>query len=122
MKNSTLKLFSFLVLALVLYTANAQQTICFGEIKEYAVDQADGPNGTTGSTYVWTITPTAPAVYGGTQTNITASGNHIEIDWGTSTTGIYTLSVVETSGDGCETDPPVTFTVTIVQGPDVTLV
>lgn len=124
MKNSTFKLLATFLLTLLIYTVNAQQTICVGEVKEYAVDQADGPNGTTGSTYVWTVTPTAPATYAGTITNVapSTSGHHVQIDWGTSSTGTYTISVVETSVDGCETDPPQTFTVTITQGPDVTLV
>ncbi|MFA7687517.1 MAG: hypothetical protein WCY25_06610 [Moheibacter sp.] len=123
MKNSTLKLFASAVFMMMMYVVNAQShTICTGEVREYAVDLADSAEGTPGSTYVWTITPVAPAVYGGAQTNVTATGNHIEIDWDTSTVGSYTLSVVETSADGCITDPPVTFTVIITEGPDVTLV
>lgn len=116
MKNSTFKLLATFSLTLLIYTVNAQ-TVCQGDVKEYAVDLADSANGTPGSTYVWTVTPTAPATFNGTQTNVTASGNHISIDWDTSPLGTYTLSVVETNTTGCETDPPVTLTIEIVARP-----
>lgn len=118
MKNSTLKLLATFLLTLLVYTVNAQvEPVCQGDEKEYAVDLADGTDGTAGSTYVWTITPTAPATFNGTQTNVTTTGNHIRIDWGTSPLGIYTLSVIETNATGCETDPPVTLTIEIVAKP-----
>lgn len=118
MKKWTLKILATMMLSLLIYTVHAQdQTVCQETTKEYAVDLGDGANGTPGSTYVWTITATAPAVFGGTQNNITASGNHIEVDWGTSTLGNYTLSVIETTATGCETDPPITYTIEIVAGP-----
>lgn len=117
MKNSTFKLLATFLLTLLVYTVNAQ-TACEGGTSQYGVDMSENTGtGTTGSTYAWTITPLGGAVYGGSLTNITTSGNHIEIDWGTSTIGSYTLSVVETSIDGCKTDPPITYTVQVLAGP-----
>lgn len=124
MKNSTLKLFSFLALVLALYAANAQdQTICEGAVKNYTVDtQApDGasPDGTPGSWYTWSVS--TPGFAGTITAGNDADGpgtndsNQATIDWDTTPIGIYTVEVVETNGT-CVGDP-ITFTVEIVAGP-----
>lgn len=104
MKNLNFKYLFGLILTLFMIGVNAQtQTINFGDIKNYAVDEADGPNGTVGSTYEWTVWTTAPAPVdisaGGTLTITpqTASKNKVQINWGTTLAGTYTLHVIETN-------------------------
>ena len=111
MKN--LKLFIFSMVTFLLYTVGLQaqvdRTITRGDVKNYSVDTADGPNGTDGSTYTWSVynveNPTVEILSGTTLTitNRTASGNAITIDWGTTPTGIYTLKVIE-STESCQGD------------------
>lgn len=125
MKNSHLKLLAIVFFSLLVYTASAQvdQTICGGAVKNYTVDtQApDGasPDGTPGSFYTWSVT--TPGFVGvitagddpdGPGTN---DSNQATIDWGTTPVGIYTVQVIETNGT-CIGDP-VVFTVEIVDGP-----
>jgi hypothetical protein len=88
------------------------QIICEGEIKFYRVDKDENAGaGTTGSTYAWSITA---GTFAGTLTPnqgpVVAwaplgSSNRIQIDWGASLPGLYTLTVIETSADGCDGDP-----------------
>lgn len=119
MKNLSLKLFAVLFVSLLGYSLQAQQTIAYGEDDTtYSVDITapdGGPNGTAGSTYVWSVFDAASTDITGTTMTIvsaTASGNVINIDWGTTPPGVYTLSVVETNGI-CAPAPAVTGTVTI---------
>ncbi|MFV0151896.1 hypothetical protein OBJ97_01455 [Empedobacter falsenii] len=103
---------------------NAQQTISFGEVKVYAVDEADGPNGTPGSTYEWTvwITDATPTDITSTLTITpqTSSKNKIKIEWGTTAVGTYTLQVVETN-EGCVGDKKqITVTIDAVNQPTLT--
>ena len=128
MKN--LKLFIFSMITFLLYTVGVQaqtatQTITRGDIKNYAVDTADGPNGTEGSTYTWSVynvdSPTE-VIQSGTTLTITnqetsTSGNAITIDWGTTPTGIYTLKVKEFNS-GCEGDEKL---ITVLITPRITL-
>lgn len=104
MKNLKIKFIFGLFLTLFMIGVNAQtQTISFGDIKNYAVDEADGPQGTPGSTYEWSVwtTATAPVdiTASGTLTIIpqTTSENKIQINWGTTLAGTYTLHVIETN-------------------------
>lgn len=71
----------------------AQQikTVCYGATKSYFVDLDDGPNGTIGSTYDWSILEPNSAKIIGNGTNA------VSIDWGTTPPGNYTVEVVETS-------------------------
>lgn len=75
-----------------------QETLCAGSVKEFAVDITENAgNGSTGSTYTWQVTTPG---FTGTITPLTASGNHVEINWGTTPEGTYTLRVTEFNG--CE--------------------
>lgn len=79
-------------------TARGQELLCVGSVKQFAVDlNENNGNGSTGSAYTWQV---MTADFAGTITPITASGNHIEIDWGTTPWGTYTLRVTEFNG--CE--------------------
>lgn len=115
MKNLSLKILAILLISFSGYWLQAQQTINYGDTGTYSVDLADGPNGTPGSTYTWTIfdtgIPPTDITNGGTLT-ITGQGtNEISIDWGTTSPGVYTLNVVETNNN-C-TGSEITGTVTI---------
>ncbi len=70
-----------------------KDTVCAG-----TQDVVYGVNGAVAtSTYTWFLDdPTAGTI----DNSITANNGEIEIDWGT-TTGVYYLSVFETSSDGC---------------------
>ncbi len=103
-----------LPILLLLFAAvdmNAQQTICFGETKNYNVDGAAG-TGTAGSTYDWTVLEAGFAgTITGNPTPATLDGNGITIDWGTTPAGDYTLQVIETN-NSCPGEA-VTLTITI---------
>jgi uncharacterized protein (DUF2062 family) len=92
---------------------NNPQIICQGETRPYRVDwQApDGPDGTVGSTYVWSVITGGFA--GVITTNQSPGGfnNHIIINWGATPPGLYTVQVIETN-NGC-VSPPVTLDVQI---------
>lgn len=108
MKNLNFKYVFGLILTLFMIGVNAQtQPINFGDIKNYAVDEADGPNGTTGSTYEWTVwtTDAIPADITSTLTITpqTSSKNKVQVNWGTTASGTYTLRVIETN-DTCKGD------------------
>ncbi len=75
-------------------TMHAQQSICFGSTHTYTVDINDGPTGTFGSTYAWSV-PT-PGFAG----TITPNANSASIDWATTPVGNYTFEVIETN-NGC---------------------
>ena len=85
--------------------ATDPQTICIGSIEFYQVDYLEnGGQGTTGSTYTWSITSGA---FAGTLTpnqGPSGSTNRIQIDWGASPAGPYVLEVVETA-NGCPGAP-----------------
>ncbi len=84
--------------------------ICEGDIKFYRVDPGENSGGgSTGSTYAWsvtagpfagTITPNQGPVVAWTAP--LGSTNRVQIDWGASPPGNYTLQVIETSADGCQ--------------------
>lgn len=67
---------------------------------------------TSGSTYNWDINPGNS----GTEWEISGTGNSISVDW--NTPGVYTLSVIETNGSGCQ-GLPVSVVVTVNPGPSV---
>lgn len=89
-----------LILAVIMFGLNVfithaqstgTDTVCAGTTgKTYYVTAK------TGSTYSWTIN-------GGTQAS-GGSTNSITVDWNTSS-GVDTLSVVETDSNGCQADP-----------------
>jgi methionine-rich copper-binding protein CopC len=85
---------------------NNPQIICEGETRPYRVDwQApDGPDGTVGSTYVWSVITGGFA--GVITTNQSPGGfnNHIVINWGATPPGTYTIQVIETN-NGCPSAP-----------------
>lgn len=99
------------------FTLHAQSTVptqnvCFGEIKTYKVDEADGPSGTLGSIYVWRVIET------GFVGNIANQGtNSVSVDWGVTPAGVYRLGVTETSAF-CEGSENI-VTVTIKDPPKV---
>jgi hypothetical protein len=108
-----LQLFSLVFTLLLLsISAGAQTTttnpqiLCVGASNQpYAVDEAEnGGQGTTGSTYAWSIT--TPGFSGTLTPNQGPSGstNRIIIDWGSTPAGDYTLQVIETN-NGCPGDP-----------------
>lgn len=126
MKNLKVKYIFSLLLTLFMIGVNAQQTISFGDIKNYTVDEVDGPNGTPGSTYEWSVWTSAP-----TPVDITASGtltitpqttskNKIQIDWGTTAAGTYTLHVVETNATCKGDDQLITVVINAVSQPTLT--
>lgn len=81
-------------------TLYGQQTTCIGSSHIYRVDENEnGGNGTTGSTYSWIV---AEPGFQGTISNVVGfpSGNQIEINWGSTPQGEYTLIVTETF-NGC---------------------
>lgn len=92
-----INLLSLVVLLLVSSTALGQFDICMGSTHKYGVDMNEnGGNGSTGSTYTWQVnTP-----FEGTITPLTPSGNAVEIFWGNSPVGTYTLTVIEDT-NGC---------------------
>lgn len=71
----------------------AQQikTVCYGATKTYFVDLDDGPNGTIGSSYEWTVLESNDAIITGNGTN------SISINWANTLVGNYTIQVVETN-------------------------
>ena len=76
------------------------ETFCqgFSTARNYAVDTADGPKGTPGSTYVWSVTGTnAPNPIYNTDLTIT---NAITINWASTPAGSYVVHVIETN-NGC---------------------
>ena len=87
----------------------AQQSICFGTIKNYSVDLVDGVTGTTGSVYAWSVTE--PTFSGTISGNPSLSGNSVTINWSTTPVGTYTIKVIETN-NGC-VGLPVTLSVII---------
>ena len=120
-KTHSLKLLASLVLILIANLVFAQhQTIVMGDNTpyNYSVDTSsdlanptlnDQPNGTSGSTYDWTITyiGTGTGVIGilptgGTYNNV-LDDNKATINWAASTPGDYEVKVVETNG-ACPTD------------------
>lgn len=112
MKNTLTKLL-FLLLAVMSFTVYGQQTLCYDTTGTYEVDIADGPDGTPGSIYDWTVDE--PDFAGTINDNGT---NSISIDWGTTPVGTYTLTVIETTPNGnCEGDP-VTLNVEITAAPN----
>jgi hypothetical protein len=68
---------------------------------------------TPGSTYTWSVSPGTS----GNEWSINGTGNSITVDW--NSTGVYTLSVVERSAQGCTGDP-VQVVVTVNEMPVVT--
>lgn len=102
MKNFNIKYIFGLILTLFMIGANAQQTISFGDTKNYSVDvTVTEPDGTLGSTYEWTVwtTDVTPTDITSTLTITpqTTSKNKVQINWGTTAVGTYTLQVVETN-------------------------
>jgi hypothetical protein len=98
-----------ILILLFAYQGHAQQSICFGDTKNYIVN---GPgSGPVGSTYSWSLVGTNASNYAGTTNLASVSANSIQINWGTTPAGTYTLQVIETN-NSCPGEP-VTLTVTI---------
>ena len=93
----------YFILMLLMFSmsmhAQVDQTICFNSSTSYSVDSSEGPNGTPGSTYTWSV---AEAAFAGTISGNTT--NSISLEWGNTPIGTYTLQVIETTG-GCEGEP-----------------
>ncbi|HRG58804.1 MAG TPA: hypothetical protein PK323_07570, partial [Bacteroidia bacterium] len=123
MKNSLVGKLTFLLLLISKLgfsqtLTNQPQIICQGETRPYRVDwQApDGPDGTVGSTYVWSV---ITGGFAGTITTNQSPGgfnNHIVINWGATPPGLYQVQVIETN-NGCAS-APVTLDVQIM--PNIT--
>lgn len=113
----TLVGFGFSLMAQAQTSSTNPYVVCEGTVGDpYRVDYTEnGGDGTTGSTYIWSIS--TPGFAGNFNTNQSPSGNnnHITIDWGLTPTGIYTLQVVETT-NGCVGDP-VSLNIEIVPAP-----
>jgi hypothetical protein len=96
------------------------QIICEGSSKPYQVDYLEnGGQGTTGSTYNWSVTAGLFAGTINTNQGPSGSSNRIVIDWGASPPGNYTLQVIETNG-GCP-GLPVVLNIIIKDLPTATL-
>ena len=111
MKKITLIQF-FTAIVFMFSSANvfSQQQICEGDVEQYDVAN------TTGSNYDWEVLENS---FAGT---ITGDGtNAIDIDWGTTPPGTYTLKVTEEGAGGCLGDP-VSITVTINEVPNAPVV
>jgi len=77
------------------------QILCIGTIQPYQVDYLEnGGQGTTGSTYTWSITAGPFAGTITTNQGPSGSSNRIVINWGASPAGNYVLQVIETN-NGC---------------------
>lgn len=75
-----------------------QEILCMGSTKQFGVDlNENNGNGSTGSVYTWQVSGGA---FGGNIVPLTPSGNKVEIQWGTTPIGTYTLTVTENS-NGC---------------------
>ncbi len=86
----------------------AQQSICSGSIHSYAVDESENNGqGTLGSVYTWQI---SGGDFLGEITVQTPSSNHIEIDWGATSAGVYNLEVVESNALGCQSSQNIEIT------------
>jgi uncharacterized protein (TIGR02145 family) len=82
------------------------QNLCTQSIQSYNVNLGDATH--NGSTYVWSISPSAPSAV------ITSNGtNAITIDWSNVPSGTYTIQTIETSIDGC-VSLPVTAIINLV--------
>jgi len=76
-------------------TLYGQQTTCVGSTHIYKVDETENNgNGTTGSTYTWHVEESG---FQGVITPLIEfpSGNQVQINWGTTPQGDYTLIVTE---------------------------
>lgn len=110
MKQLNLKFYLLTILCFVGTAASAQgtQDICIGDIKNYSVDE------NAGSSYDWQVEEEA-AFEGKITPN--GAGNAINIDWGDTPVGTYTLTVIETNSEGCPGEP-VSATININPLPD----
>ena len=108
-----------MLLILLVNTLYSQVTVCYGTIKTYSVDTADGANGTAGSIYTWQVKNE-----NGTVNNIpiitskTPSGNAISVNCNNTPVGNYTLEVDE-NNNSCNSTAS-TLDVTIKANPIVT--
>lgn len=94
------KLYFAALLGLGSVALYGQQEICQGANKIYKVDKDENSgNGTVGSTYVWKV---LESNFLGTYTSVTTSGNQVEIDWGNTPSGDYTLQVTEINSCGSD--------------------
>ncbi len=110
------KFFKFLVCAFMFFLygigTNAQNpypntgshSVCEGETRNYGVVL------TTGSTYVWSVTAGASGTDWVLTSPLEGEINKATVEW--KKRGTYTVSVTETSANGCEGDP-VTIAVTV---------
>lgn len=97
-------------------TLYGQQITCTGSSHIYRVDENEnGGNGTAGSTYSWTVVEPG---FQGTINNIPGypSGNQVEINWGNTPQGDYTLIVTETFNSCLNTQE---ITVTLRDGIEI---
>lgn len=108
MKTNFIQKFLILVICLFgFHFSNAQQTIWQGcTSATYSVTN------TVGSTYAWSVTPTAGTISGNTT-------NAVGIDWTGVAVGTYTVSVTETNSNGCPGTPQDVL-VTIISTPTTT--
>ncbi len=118
-----MKKFIFILASLFTFeNVNAQDSqICFGGERNYSVDDSEGSSGTTGATYTWTILETDFNGSGLTPPGAPSDTNDVQLDWGTTAPGIYTLQVIESVGGICE-GTPVQHTVEVVAKPEAPIV
>ena len=86
------------------------ETFCqgFSTVRNYAIDTVEGPNGTPGSTYTWSVT----GPNSGTAVLSASIGNPITINWASAPSGSYIVHVLETN-NGCPAALEVTLNVVI---------
>lgn len=90
----------FIIFCFSVHYSNAQQNICAGSFTYYKVDETEnGGNGTIGSSYHWTVVN--PLFQGVINFTSLPNTNAISINWLNTPPGNYTLNVVETNTQGC---------------------
>lgn len=124
MKTFQLKNILSTIMMLIVLGLQAQtttQNINYGDVKNYAVDTAEGTEGTPGSTYEWSVLDSSSNLMTGpfVITSQTTSKNSIRIDWNTTPAGTYTLKVVETN-NGCKDEKEIKVIIAAVQYPVLT--
>lgn len=92
----TLITFALLLVTSIAYSQVNQELLLGTGNKAYGVDLAELPDGTPGSTYEWTVTPSTNVSFPpGIGENIITNDNKATINWSQAPEGEYEIKVVE---------------------------